>query len=210
MKAGALMKVKTATSVIVALLVLAVAIAQPVQAQSVSTRTDRPSYVPGDSGTLIVTIVNENPTDTLEIRNITVYFPWAQLVDGKWPSGANATVPYSPWKLLGSSASGNNVLTEQISFSIPSWYGGGGGSDCPGSNGPRYGLYTDCIIVGTTGNPPRYTVERDTNIVMALPTYTPPSLVSLAIPIATLIVLVIATAFLAMTWSGIRRLEAKK
>lgn len=204
------MTVKIATSVIVALLALTFAIAQPVQAQSISARADRPSYVPGESGNLIVNIVNENPTETLEIRNITVYFPWAQLVDGKWPTGANVTINYSSWKVLGSSASGNNVLTEQISFSTPSWYGGGGASNCPGSNGPRYGLYADCIIVGTTENPPRYTVDRDTNIFMAQATYTPPSLVSMAVPIATLVVLVIATAFLAMTWSGIRRLEVKK
>lgn len=208
------MKMKIVTTVILAMLALAIAVTQPVQAQTIAARTDRASYVPGDTGTLYVTIVNESPTNTLELRNITVYFPWAQLVDGKWPTGANVSVNLNPWKLLGSSASGNNVHTEPITFSIPSWYGAGSlfgaPSNCPDSNDPRYGFYTDCISVGTTGNPPRYTVSTDTNIFMALPTYDAPSIVSMIIPTATFLILVIATAFLAMTWSGIRRLEARK
>jgi hypothetical protein len=62
--------------------------------------------------------------------------------------------------------------------------------------------------VGYTANPPQYT-GMDTGIAMALPTYTPTSIVSQWLPIATLVVLVIATLFLAMAWTSLRRLGKK-
>ncbi len=188
------------------------ALGQPVHAQPVTTRTDRASYVPGDSGTLFVSVVNNSPTSTLEIRNLTIYFPWAQLVDGKWPSGANVTVNLSPWPILGSQASGNNVYSYSTSFTIPSWFAGsifsGRSSICPDSDGPRYGLYNSCIILGITGSPPRYDTQPF-GIAMALATYTPTSLISQWLPIATLVVLIVATGFLALAWTSLRR-AAKK
>ncbi len=204
---------KTGKRAIAAALVIValVALGQPVHAQQLSARYDRASYVPGDSGTLTVSAVNNDPTSTVEIRNLTIYFPWAQLVDGKWPSGANVTVNLSPWKTLGSSGSGNNVYTYPTSFTIPTWYGGtlfGGGGNCPSSNGPRYGLYSGCILIGITANTPRYQTQ-EFSTPMALPTYTPTSIVAEWLPIATLVVLVVATAFLGMAWMSLRRTSKK-
>ena len=197
----------TATLAIIALL----ALGQSVHAQSISERYDRASYVPGDSGTLTVSIINNSPTDTVEIRNVTVYFPWAGLVDGKWPSGANASVNLATWKTLGSANSGSNVFTNSFGFTVPTWYGGFGsslGGNCPGNPQVRYGIYSSCVLVGITANPPRY--ETDSfQIIMAIATYTPTSLAAEWLPIATLVVLVVATAFLAMAWMSLRR-AAKK
>lgn len=199
-----------ATLVIVAL----VALGQSAHAApTISTRTDRASYVPGDSGTLIVSIVNLSGSSTVELRNITIYFPWAQLVDGKWPSsGANVSVNLSPWVTLGSANSNNNIYLYSASFTIPSWYGGSifgiSNPNCPDSAGPRYSTsYVACAFVGVTSG--LNYVRQEFGIVMALASYTPASIVSLWLPIATLVVLVIATAFLALAWTSLRRMGKK-
>lgn len=192
------------------------ALGQPVHAQQANTSAqyDRASYIPGDSGTLTVTLINNNPSASLEVRNITIYWPWAQLVAGKWPSGANLTDNFAtPWPTVGSKNSGNNIMTKSYSFSIPSWYGGsvfGGGSNCSDPGGPRYDIsYHGCVAVGVTSNPPDYIVNS-LSIQMSLPTYTPLSVTSQLIPIATLVVLLVATAFLFLTWNSLRRSNKKQ
>ena len=200
-----------------AIVVLALAmLGRPVNAQqaTVSAQYDRASYIPGDSGTLTITLVNNNPTASLEVRNFTIYWPWAQLVGGKWPSGANLTDNLAtPWPTVGSANSGNNIMTKSYGFSIPSWYGGsilGSGSNCSDPSGPRYDIvYHGCVAIGVTSNPPDFVVSH-LSIQMSLPTYTPLSLTSQLIPIATLAVLVIATALLFLTWTSLRRANKKQ
>ncbi len=203
-------------SIIAAVLaIVAIAAVGPVHAQnaSITGQYDRASYVPGDSGTLTVTIVN-NGGNPLELRNITVYFPWAQLVNGKWPSPApNVTNNLSPFVELGTQSSNNNIYTWSTSFTVPSWFSGGSifgsSSNCPGYNGPRYSTdYRGCIMVGVSGNPSGYDVSRF-SIAMALPTYTPTSIQTQWFAIAEIAVLGVVTVLLAMVWSGIRRLAKK-
>jgi len=189
-----------------------IALGQSAHAQIITGQADRASYVPGDSGTLTVTILNDAST-SLELRNITVYFPWAMFVNGKW-DGANVSINLNPWKELGSSSSGNNMYTTSLGFSIPSWFAWRGNSPfvgqsfCPSSTQNRYGEYYGCVLAGTSENSARYQ-GNDFSIPMALATYTPTSLVAQWLPIATLVVLVVATAFLAMAWMSLRR-AAKK
>ncbi|OLE91111.1 MAG: hypothetical protein AUF79_06510 [Crenarchaeota archaeon 13_1_20CM_2_51_8] len=211
----ATMNVRIGKRIMAALLVVVAiaALGQSAHAQpNISTQSDRASYVPGDSGTLTVTLVNPDNSNSIEVRNITVYFPWAQYVNGAWPSGANVSQNLSPWPTLGSVQSGNNIKTFTFSFTIPSWFAGsifGTGSVCPNHPGTRYGTsYRGCVIVGYTANPPQYQ-GQDAGIAMALPTYTPTSIVSQWLPIATLIVLVVATLFLAMAWTSLRRMSKK-
>jgi hypothetical protein len=213
----ATMKILTGKRIIAALLVVVAiaAVGQSAHAQpTISTQADRASYVPGDSGTLTITLINPSGQNTLEIRNITVYFPWAQYVNGAWPSGANATQDLAkPWPVLGSAQSGNNIKTFTFTFTIPSWYsgtfGGSGFGNCPDSMGPRYSTsYNSCVIVGYTDSPPQYR-SHQFGISMAIPTYQPVSLTSQWLPIATLVVLVIATVFLAMAYGSLRRLNKK-
>jgi len=200
---------KRAIAAILAMITL-MALGQSVHAQSITGQVDKASYVPGDSGTLTVFVINMDGTNTLELRNITIYYPWAAFRDGKWDN-ANLTINLSPWKVLGSQGSGNNIFTQSFGFSIPSWFSGsffGSGSNCPGSTTVRYGGYNGCILVGTTSNFPRYE-GSGFSLPMALPTYTPTSLTAEWLPIATLVVLVVATAFLGMAWMSLRR-AAKK
>ena len=200
---------KRAVAATLAIITL-LALGQTAHAQTITGQTDRASYVPGDSGTLTVTIVNNDASGTLEIRNLTVYFPWATFRDGRW-DGANVSINLSPWKVLGSAGSGNNIYTTSLGFSVPSWFSGSflsTGSFCPGNTSTRYGQYYGCILVGTTSSSPRYE-GNDFSIAMAVPFYTPTSLVAQWLPIATLVVLIVATAFLGMTWMSLRR-AAKK
>jgi hypothetical protein len=195
------------------IIVVIAAIGQSAHAQATITANyDRASYVPGDSGTLTISVVNPSSTNTLELRNLTIYFPWAQLVNGKWPSGVNVTINLSPFVELGSLNSGSNIYTTSQSFTIPSWYGGsilGSNSVCPRVITTRYGMFQGCIILGYTANPPSYESETF-GIVMALATYTPTSIISEWLPIATLVVLVIATALLALLWTSMRRMPKKQ
>ncbi|TMI37823.1 hypothetical protein E6H23_11120 [Candidatus Bathyarchaeota archaeon] len=56
------------------LAVMAVVIAQPAHAQAITTRTDQASYTPGGAGTFYITVVNQSPTQTLEIRTFSSLF----------------------------------------------------------------------------------------------------------------------------------------
>src|SRR2546430_13653480 len=118
------MNLKDKLAVTVAIVaVMAVAFAPSAYAQTTTTRTDQASYTPGGTGTLYITVVNNSPTDTLEIRNLTIYFPWAGFVDGKWASGGNVSYNLAPYKVLTTSGSpsGGNIFTYNTQFSIPSW-----------------------------------------------------------------------------------------
>jgi hypothetical protein len=210
------MKIQIGKRIIAALLVIVAlaAVGQSAHAQpNISAQADRASYVPGDSGTLTITVINPSAQNTLEIRNLTVYFPWAQYVNGAWPSGANATQNLSQWPVLGSANSGNNIKTFTFTFTIPSWYsgsfGGFGSSQCPDPMGPRYSTnYNSCVFVGYTDNPSQYQ-SHAFGISMAIATYAPVSLTSQWIPIASLIALSLAVIFLAMNYSTLRRLNKK-
>src|SRR5207245_8706680 len=106
------------------LAVMAVVIAQPAHAQAITTRTDQASYTPGGAGTFYLTVVNQSPTQTLEIRNITIYFPWAGYIDGKWAAGSNVTFNLSPYQVLTTSGSpgGRHLYLNNLQFTLHSCY----------------------------------------------------------------------------------------
>ena len=195
------------------LTVMAVVIAQPAHAQAITTRTDQASYTPGGAGTFYITVVNQSPTQTLEIRNITIYFPWAGYVDGKWAAGGNVSFNLSPYQVLTTSGSpgGGNIYLYNVQFTIPSWHGSFiGGSSCPGGNtSTRYGIYAGCVLLGTNTNGLRYETTSF-SISMAIPTYEAPSFMTQIIPTATFAVLVVSTGILFMAWTSLKRLESKK
>ena len=172
----------------------------------ITLETDRASYVPGDSGTLTVTIINTNTNSPLEIRNITAYFPWAGYAGSTWQGNVSKNI--SPFAELTSSNGGGNTYSFQTGFTLPSQFISSGGSSCPfGGSGGRYGIYSSCLLIGMGGN---YAGQYQTSslvIPTAFPSYTPLSLTSYAIPIATLIVLIAATAFLFLSWNTMRRMN---
>src|SRR3989442_14153403 len=106
------------------LAVMAVVLAPPPLAQAITTRTDQASYTPGGAGTFYITVVNQSPTQTLEIRNITIYFPWAGYVDGKSVAGSNVLFNLSPYQVLTTSVSPGacSLYLCIVQVTIPSWY----------------------------------------------------------------------------------------
>ena len=172
----------------------------PAHAQpTVNWRLDKSAYAPGDSGTLTLTIFNTvgNP---LAVRNVTVYYPWAGYdTNGKWLSNANITNNFSPPIALAATGA-NNFSYTTPQFTIPSWWGSSSQVQfgCPGTTNTRLGKYSACILVGT--NRTRSYDGFDFTISMALPFYNPSSASVLSewIPVAELIVLVVATAILAI------------
>src|SRR5215831_18563548 len=135
------MKIRKSATAVAFLAIFAVIIAQPAHAQSVTSRTDQAAYSPGGTGTLYVTIVNTSPTQTMEIRNLTIYFPWASFgTDGKWDSASNnVSVNLSPYKVLTTSGSpgGGNIYTYNTPFTVPSWWGSNTGGCNVGSTNTR-------------------------------------------------------------------------
>ena len=181
----------------------------PVHAQTPFIRWDRPSYVPGDSGTLYLTFVNNDPSFVLQIKNVTIYWPWAGFgPDGKWQSGSNTTQVYTNQYVP---AKGGTFVAS-AGFNIPTWYGGQnsnfGNSNCGNGHTQYSTSFVACVLVGSN-----LSTNFDTTgglfVTMAGAVYTPLSIVSDAIPIATLVVLAIATVFLALNWSSLRRLNKK-
>ena len=172
----------------------------PAHAQpTVNWRPDKSAYAPGDSGTLTLTIFNTlgNP---LAVRNVTVYYPWAGYdTNGKWVANANITNNFSPPMALATTGA-NNFSYTTPQFTIPSWWGSNSQVQfgCPGTTNTRFGKYSACILLGT--NSTRNYDGSDFTITMALPFYNPSStsILSEWIPVAELIVLVVATAILAI------------
>lgn len=201
-----------ATISLLALIVATVSL--PAHAQTVNWRADKSAYIPGDSGTVTITIINTSG-NPLEVRNITVYYPWAGYdTNGKWLSGGNISYSFSPFKELTSvSGGGNNVSYTTPSFSIPSWWGSASRTQfgCPGGpTNTRYGTYSACILVGWNAESQRYD-PTDFGLSVAVATYTPSSISILSewVPLATLVVLIIATGFLALAWSRLGNLPKK-
>ena len=204
---------KRAIAVAIIAVTLAV-LGQPVYAQpyTTNTRPDKASYVPGDAGTLTITIVNTG-TQVIQLNNLTVYFPWAGFgPDGKWQG--NSSSSYTGTFIAAPGGSSSPVFTATFQFTTPSWYGSlsptGG---CGGTSSTRYGQYNNCIVVGSNQPNNRYELisfSPNGEINMAAATYTPVSLVSQAVPLATLVVLVVATALLGMIWTSSRRTAKKQ
>jgi hypothetical protein len=203
-------KLAIATAIVIAILV---GTGQPVHAQgfNIYAKSDRASYVTGDSGTMTITVVNTG-TQPLQLNNLTIFWPWAGFgSDGKWQG--NQTSTYTGQFLAAPGGTSSSSFTTSFQFTIPSWWGYGQFSPygCPG--GPRSTKVqaSSCIIVGTAGNPYDGSSFSSAGmaISMAIPTYTPISLVSEAIPIATLVVLAIATVLLGLLWTSSRRVAKK-
>ena len=166
---------------------------------TVNWRADKSAYAPGDSGTLTLTIFNTlgNP---LAVRNVTVFYPWAGYdTNGKWLSGANITNNFSPAVALATTGA-NNFSYTTPQFTVPSWWGSTSQVQfgCPGTTNTRLGKYSACILLGT--NSTRNYDGFDFSLSMAQPFYNPSSasILSQWVPVAELIVLVVATAILAV------------
>jgi uncharacterized membrane protein len=80
--------------------------------------TDKPYYKPGESGTLKFWIYNDG-TDDLILKNVTIYYPWHNLI---W--GGNETIKPTTDTVI----SPNGNWSSTVSFTVPSDGRANGGS----------------------------------------------------------------------------------
>jgi hypothetical protein len=204
------MNKKTRTFIAAALtLIIFSTIGQTVHAQtSESFRFNTSAYVPGDSGAVTYYVTNTAGT-TISLKNLTFYFPWAGYdPSGKWQG--NISINFSPWKtLVTNPAGGNTSYSNQVSFQVPTWFGATQQNHSCGDGRIRYGLFVGCVLIGTDQSN-RYD-STDFSVAIATAVYTPTSISVLTtwVPLATMVILIIATAFLAMVWGRLGNLSKK-
>ncbi len=90
------MKMKSVPLTLIAISILAGIMLAPTHASisvNVYARTDRSSYVPGDTGTLFITIRNDG-TQSFAVRNISITYPWKAFITDHWDG--NSTNIISP------------------------------------------------------------------------------------------------------------------
>jgi hypothetical protein len=78
--------------------------------------TDKPQYKPGEKGTLKISVLN-NRTEPIEIRNITIIYPWYTYDAEKGQWIGNATIKLEPAEML---ASSGGKYYKPVEFTIPS------------------------------------------------------------------------------------------
>ena len=187
------MKMKSIPLTLLAISILAGIMLTPTHASFVINtyaRTDRASYVPGDSGTLFITVRNSG-TQAFTVKNISITYPWKAFITDHWDG--NTTNVITPVVAL---AAGQTYNT-QYTFTIP--------TDGRASNifGGTVSIQVGTDIAGGSYDPGSATIAY------ALPTYQPISLASSLLPIIEIVLLGIAVVMLALVFMGIGKLSKK-
>ncbi len=173
---------------IAALALLALSLASPANAApspAFYLRSDRASYIPGDSGSLQITIRNEGD-QAFTVRNITITWPWFSFLNDHWEG--NMTINGINTAL----ATGQAYNTAQ-SFTVP-------------GDGRAYRSDIGTMKVGTDigGNGGSFRSSSFT-IYVNIPTYTPVEVNTSIFSILIVGILGIATVLLFLVHQGLRR-----
>ncbi len=150
-------------------------------------RTDRASYVPGDTGVLFITIRNAGD-QAFTIKNITINYPWMFFINDHWEG--NVTIP----NINQAIASGGAVYNTQQTFTIP-------------TDGRAYRFSSGTVRVGTDiggGGGGSYRSSSFT-VAMSAPTYTPLEIGTSIFSIILIGIMAIATVLLFMVNQALRR-----
>jgi len=104
-------------SVVIALLAMlcAQSVAAQVSSVYVYIWTDKPQYKPGEKGVLQISVLN-NRTEPIEIKNITIEYPWFAYDAEKGEWVGNATIKLEPAEIL---ASEGGKYYKEVAFTIP-------------------------------------------------------------------------------------------
>jgi len=186
------MKMKSIPLTLLAISILAGIMLTPSHASFVVNtyaRTDRASYVPGDSGTLLITIRNSG-TQAFTVKNISITYPWKAFITDHWDGN------FTTAGITQALAAGQTYNT-QYTFTVPT---DGRASNVFGG--------TISIQVGTDIAGGSYSSGSAT-IAYALPTYQPLSLTSSILPVVEIVLLGIAVVMLALVFMGIGKLSKK-
>ena len=192
------MKMKSVTITLLAIAIVGLVTLTPTHAApppgfNLYARTDRPTYAPGDTGTLFITVRNQG-TNAFTIKNITVTYPWKFFVTDHWDG--NFTTVLSTAQAL----AGGQTYNTQYTFTVP--------TDGRASNDIFGGTIT--IGIGTAEPSPGGAIPTGSaSIQYSLATYQPLSLATSVLPIVEIVLLGIAVVMLALVFMGIGKLSKK-
>lgn len=197
------MKMKSTPLTLLAISILAAAILAPTHASisvNIYARTDRASYVPGDSGTLFITVRNLG-TQAFTVKNITIIYPWRSFITDHWDGNVTTT------GITQALAQGQTYNT-QYTFTVPTDGRASNAYEQPGQPADTImiGVGTD---VGSSSSSSGTTYPTDASIFYAVAAYQPLSLTSSVLPIIEIVLLGIAVVMLALVFMGIGKLSKK-
>jgi len=185
------MKMKSVPLTAVAIGILAIAVIAPIHANYLAVaygRTDKSSYLPGDTGTVLITVRNEG-SQALTVKNVTIDYPWMAFITDHWDGNFTATG-------INQALSQNQNYNTQYTFTVP--------TDGRAHSG------TISITVGTdVPNGPYQFLDASAFISIAAATYQPFGLTSSTLPIISIVLLGIAVVMLAFVYMGISKLSKK-
>ena len=186
------MKMRSAPLKVLAITILTAVMITPLHAAynvAVYARTDKSSYLPGDSGNLIVTVKNLG-TQSFTVKNVTVVLPWMAFITDHWDGNFTVTPINQPVGTPG------GTFNAQYSFTVP--------NDGRGHSG-------DAIVtIGTDiPNGPFSTPQATAFVQVAAATYEPFGLTTSLLPLISIVLLSVAIVMLALVYMGIRK-QSKK
>jgi len=185
------MKTQRIPLTILAIGILSIIMIAPIHAnyQAVAYgRTDRSSYLPGDSGTLYITVQNEG-SQALTVKNITVNYPWMAFITDHWDGNFTATG-------INQALSQNQNYNTQYAFTIP-------------TDGRAHSGSTSITVRTDVPNGPYQFLGASASISVAGASYLPLVLSSSILPVVSIVLLGIAVVMLAFVYMGITRLSKK-
>ncbi len=150
-------------------------------------RADRSSYVPGDSGQLLITIRNEGD-QAMTIKNMTINWPWMMFINDHWDG--NMTI-----NNINQALAAGQAYNTAPGFTIP-------------TDGRAYRFSSGTVRVGTdiggTGGSYR---SSSFSITMNAPTYTPVELSTSLFSILVVGILAVATFLLFTVSIALKKLR---
>ena len=166
---------------------------------AIYARTDKPSYAPGDSGTLYITVRNSG-TQAITVQNVSVTYPWKAFITNHWDGNFSTTGITQPI------AQGQTYNT-QYTFTVPT--DGRASNTYGGSNAGTIiiGVGTD---IGSSTSTTGTTYSTTTPIFYAIATYQPLALSTSVLPIVEIVLLGVAVVMLALVWMSISKLQKKQ
>ena len=186
------MKMKSASLVLLAITFLAASMITSIHANynvAVYARTDKSSYLPGDSGNLILTVKNLG-SQSFTVKNVTVILPWMAFITDHWDGNFTVLGVNQPVGTPG------GTFNAQYGFTVP--------TDGRGHSGDA------TVSIGTDiPSGPFSTPSADAFVQVAGATYEPFGLVTSVLPLVSIVLLGVAVVMLALVYMGIRKLSKK-
>jgi hypothetical protein len=185
------MKTKSIPLTVLAIGIISIIMIAPIHAnyQAIAYgRTDRSSYLPGDSGTLYITVRNEG-SQALTVKNITVVYPWMAFITDHWDGNFTATG-------INQALSQNQNYNTQFTFTLP-------------TDGRAHTNYASITVATDVPSGQYQSLDASALITVAGATYQPLGFSSSILPIVSIVLLGIAVVMLAFVYMGIAKLSKK-